>query len=73
MPTHTVARVCYLENYKRYFHPTTCQRDVLSSSACMYNLDASTFYIVLVLLHEYFTQKLNSFHILPSYAFKLCQ
>ena len=57
MPTHTVARVCYLENYKRYFHPTTCQREVLSSSACMYNLDASAFYVVLVLLHEYFTQK----------------
>ena len=59
-PTHprtTIARVCYLENYKRYFHATTCQREVLSSSACMYNLDASAFYIALVLLHEYFTQK----------------
>ena len=50
---HTVARICYLENYQRYFHATTCQREVLSSSACMYNLDASVFYIVLVLLHEY--------------------
>jgi len=54
---HTVARVCYLENYKRYFHATTCQREVLSSSACVYNLDASMFYIALVLLHEYCTQK----------------
>ena len=32
-------------------------REVLSSSGCMYNLDASAFYIALVLLHEYFTQK----------------
>ena len=32
-------------------------REVLSSSACMYNLDASAFYIALVLSHEYFTQK----------------
>ena len=51
--THTVARVCCLENYKRYFHSTTCLREVLSSSACMPNLDASAFYIALVLLHEY--------------------
>jgi len=29
----------------------------LSSPACMYNLDASAFYIAFVLLHEYFTQK----------------
>ena len=29
----------------------------MSSSACMYNLNASAFYIALVLLHEYFTQK----------------
>ena len=32
-------------------------REVWSSSACMYNLDASAFYVALVLLHEYFTQK----------------
>ena len=32
-------------------------REVLSSPACMYNHDASAFYIALVLLHEYFTQK----------------
>ena len=38
-------------------HATTCKREVLSFSACMYNLDASVFYIALVLLHEYFTQK----------------
>ena len=29
----------------------------MSSPACMYNLDASAFYIAFVLLHEYFTQK----------------
>jgi len=57
MPMHTIARVCFLENYKRYFHATTCQREVLSSSACMYNLNASTFYIAFMLLHEYFTHK----------------
>ena len=38
---------------QRYFHATTCQREVL----CMYNLDASAFYIALVLLQEYFTHK----------------
>jgi len=32
-------------------------REVLSSPACMYNLDASAFYIKFVPLHEYFTQK----------------
>jgi len=68
MPTHTIARVCYLENYKRYFHVTTCQREVLSSSACMYNLNASAFYIALVLLHEYFAQKPK---LLP-YTTELC-
>ena len=60
-PTFTIVLfkggVCYLENYERYFHATTCQREVLSSPACMYNLDASAFYIAFVLLHEYFTQK----------------
>ena len=64
MPTHTIARICYLET-TRYFLATTCQREVLSSSDCMYNLDASVFYIALVpFLHK----KLNSFHILPSYV-----
>jgi len=36
-------------------------REILSSSACVYNLDASVFYIELVLLHEYFTQKAKLF------------
>ena len=42
-------------------HATTCKREVLSFSACMYNLDASAFYIALVLLHKYLTQKAKLF------------
>jgi len=55
-PTHTVARVCYLENNETFSSNDLPERGLELLSLHVQS-HVNAFYIALVLLHEYFTQK----------------